>query len=829
MTGPLVPFREIVLKVHSRCDLACDHCYIYEHADQSWRTRPKAISDEAISRTALRLAEHATTHALPSVSVILHGGEPLLAGPARLRRVCEELTTALDGVAELDLRIHTNGLQLSPRYLDLFDEFGVRVGISLDGDRAANDRHRRFADGRSSHPLVLKAVELLRQDRYRHLDLGLLCTVDAANDPVGVYDALDALDPPRIDFLLPHATWDEPPPRPDGSPTAYADWLLAVFDRWDARGRPMPVRLFDSVLSTLAGGPSLTESLGLAPTDLVVVETDGTLEQVDSLKSAYEGAAATGFDVFAHAFDEVAAHPGVRSRQLGLAGVGEECRRCPVVRSCGGGLYTHRYRSGPGTGGTSTSEAPSPGGPGSFDHPSVYCADLAALIRGIEDRTRAESTPPAVGHPGELLVAQHELTRSMLAELHAALDGRGGEAWQEAWELAAAVERGSDGLDAVFAHPYTRTWLAEAIAAARADRPDTRDLAERVGAYLAAAVLRGGLDTPVRVRHRGGVLVLPTLGALRLGPPGEAEVRLAEKGFVVRTGATELRVVRADEAAGPWRPVRRLGRDGAPDFALDDVDPYRDRFDAPAHPGLGRDEAADWSGRLAAAWALLREAVPDQAAEAAATLSTLTPLDESPRSPVAAPPGPAGHEDGPGACFESPAWLATPGTHARRVVGVVHVRPGHRGRRSSALRSHAPDAASPALRADGAPFETRPRGPVYGYGALGIPVQGSPEVLAPALLRGYRRATLRALTEVTDLYALDGAWLRPAPWRERPVPFSELLAGAHERVGLAAYDRRHLDHALRALDTLEDAAELTVGGKSLLTTLRAEADRVRHP
>ncbi|MFE4060750.1 radical SAM/SPASM protein FxsB, inactivated metallohydrolase extension form [Streptomyces sp. NPDC059096] len=745
MTGPLVPFREIVLKVHSRCDLACDHCYIYEHADQSWRTRPKAISDEAMTRTALRLAEHAKAHTLPSVSVILHGGEPLLAGPARLRRVCEELTAALDGVADLDLRIHTNGLQLSPRYLDLFDEFGVRVGISLDGDRAANDRHRRFADGRTSHPLVLKAVELLRQDRYRHLDLGLLCTIDAANDPVTVYDALAALEPPRIDFLLPHATWEEPPPRPDGSPTAYADWLLAVFDRWDAGGRPMPVRLFDSVLSTLTGGPSLTESLGLAPTDLVVVETDGTLEQVDSLKSAYEGAAATGFDVFTHTLDEVAAHPGVRTRQLGLAGVSEECRRCPVVRSCGGGLYTHRYRSRPGA------------SPGGFDNPSVYCADLTALIGGIESRTRAETVPAAVHRPGELLDAQHELTRSMLAELHAALDGRGGESWQEAWELANAVERTSDGLDTLFAHPYTRTWLAGAIAAAHDGRPDAPDLARQVRGYVAAAVLRGGLDTPVRVHHHDGVLVLPTTpgrGPAARGAAREAAVRRAEKGFVVRTGATELRVVRADETAGPWRPVRRLGRDGAPDLALDDIDPYRDTFDAPAHPGLGREEAADWSGRLAAAWALLRDAVPDQAASAAVTLSTLTPL-----------------------C--------------------------------------APSAG-----------ESRARGAGHGYGALGVPVAGTPGTLAPLLLRGFRRATLRALTEVTDLYALDGAWLRPAPWRERPVPVSELLAGAHERVGLAAYDRRHLDHALRALDTLQDAAELTVGGKSLLTTLRAEADRV---
>ncbi len=218
MTGPLVPFREFVLKVHSRCDLACDHCYVYEHADQSWLTRPKVISDEAVSRTARRLAEHATTHALPSVTVILHGGEPLLAGPARLRRVCEELGSALNGIAELDLRIHTNGVQLSPRYLDLFDEFHVRVGISLDGDRAANDRHRRYADGRSSHPLVLRAIDLLHQERYRHLDLGLLCTVDVRNDPVAVHDALAGLEPPLVDFLLPHATWDDPPHRRTARP-----------------------------------------------------------------------------------------------------------------------------------------------------------------------------------------------------------------------------------------------------------------------------------------------------------------------------------------------------------------------------------------------------------------------------------------------------------------------------------------------------------------------------------------------------------------------------------------------------------------------------------
>ena len=243
MTDPAAdtPLQQLVFKVHSRCDLACDHCYVYEHADRSWKARPVVIQKETVTQTAQRLAEYAGAVGLESVSVILHGGEPLLAGPARLREICSDLNTALTDVTTLDLRIPTNGLQLSRRHLDVFAEFGVRVSLSLDGDRLANDRHRLDRRGRSSYDRVLRAVDLLQTPPYRHLFGGLLCTVDVRNDPVAVHDALTALDPPRIDYLLPHSTWDTPPPRGDsGSPTPYADWLLTIFDRWTEQGRKVP-------------------------------------------------------------------------------------------------------------------------------------------------------------------------------------------------------------------------------------------------------------------------------------------------------------------------------------------------------------------------------------------------------------------------------------------------------------------------------------------------------------------------------------------------------------------------------------------------------------
>jgi len=59
-----------------------------------------------------------------------------------------------------------------------------------------------FADGRSSHAQVLRALALLRQLRFRHLYAGILCTVDLRNDPIAVYEALRAEAPPRVDLLL---------------------------------------------------------------------------------------------------------------------------------------------------------------------------------------------------------------------------------------------------------------------------------------------------------------------------------------------------------------------------------------------------------------------------------------------------------------------------------------------------------------------------------------------------------------------------------------------------------------------------------------------------
>ncbi|MFI6294802.1 FxsB family cyclophane-forming radical SAM/SPASM peptide maturase [Nonomuraea sp. NPDC050790] len=375
------PFQQFLLKVHSRCNLACDYCYVYTLADQSWRSRPKIMDSNLIITAAGRIVEHATRHGLSSVRLILHGGEPLLAGPAFLRKVVETVRAEAGQKLRVDVSVQTNAVLLDEDTLLCFRDLDVQVGVSLDGGRRANDRNRRFSNGRSSFAAVSDALFLLLSPPFQHLYGGLLCTIDLANEPVETYEALMEFQPPVLDFLLPHGTWGSPPPGrpPDPRKTLYADWLIPVFDHWYGRSGETVVRLFQEIINLLLGGTSATEAVGLTPSTLVVIETDGTIEQTDSLKTVAHGAPATGLNIVDHAFDTALRHPGMVARQLGWEALSDTCKQCPFGRVCGAGLYPHRYR--PGTG---------------FLNPSVYCSDLYRLIghirsRLVEDLRRASS------------------------------------------------------------------------------------------------------------------------------------------------------------------------------------------------------------------------------------------------------------------------------------------------------------------------------------------------------------------------------------------------------------------------------------------------------
>jgi uncharacterized protein len=361
------PFRQFILKVHSRCNLSCSYCYVYEMAEQSWRHLPLRMSDATAAMAVERIAEHAEEHHLARVDVILHGGEPLLAGAEWLATLVASLRDRVP--ARVNVSVQTNGTLLSRPMLEAIKGFGVSVGVSLDGDAEATGRSRVYANGRNSFRAVADGLDLLRSPEFRECYSGILCTIDTRNDPIATFETLLSFSPPAIDVLLPHANWTFPPPG-----TGYADWLIRLFERWySAPQQETRIRFFGELIQLVLGQPGGVEGLGLLPSTLVVVDTDGSIKQLDSLSSTYPGAADTGLHVRSSRFDDALSLPTTVARQIGVKALSEQCQGCQVMPVCGGGLYPHRYRAGTG-----------------FLNPSVFCADLLRLITHVRDRVIAD-------------------------------------------------------------------------------------------------------------------------------------------------------------------------------------------------------------------------------------------------------------------------------------------------------------------------------------------------------------------------------------------------------------------------------------------------------
>ncbi len=840
------PFRQFIVKVHGRCNLACRYCYLYEGPDHTWRGRPAAAPDAVLDRTADRIAEHARSHGLTAVSLVLHGGEPLLAGAGTLARFTGLVRERVPVGCTVHATVQTNATLLTEERMTTLARHGIRVGISLDGGLAAHNARRVDHAGRPSWPAASRGARLVA-DRFPDAYAGILTVVDPTLDPVETYESLLALRPPALDLLLPHGNWSAPPPRLEA--TRYGDWLCAVFDRWWRSGRrEVRVRLFEECIALLLGLPAATESLGLAPFDAVVVETDGSIEQVDSLKSAYEGAAETGLDVFRHGFDDALRHPGVAARQAGVAALSAQCRACPLLDVCGGGHYAHRYRAGQG-----------------FTNPSVYCADLQRFIRHVHRRltgaattapvpapvvSTSEERPPPVlfpslpdrslealgrteGDPETLALLVRDQDTRRLLMLRALLDAAEGAdtavlpagaraRLREDWQLLETADRVLPAGDrgnpsppyattparARLLDPLVGLWVRHCLSGLgpEAGPPTERRVRElghdlgHLGTLAAAAAARAGISFTVRLTARDGVLVLPSLGSLRTAGPGEVpvDVDCADGRLTLRqTGAAAVVVQMEDgigawSAAPGWTPAYALPGllpDGPP-LPLDDLDPYRTVRGDPRHHELSGPTALDETARKRwlEAWSgtadMLRLGGEHRVTEAVVLLRCLVPLAEPPR-----PDPDTTDTGGTGSC--------------------------------SGTRREA-------------------------FGALFSSAPPTPATFAATIVHELQHTKLCVLSDMLDLHHAGPQRRHFAPWRPDPRPYDGLLQGVYSHLALADFFQRcalraeHPGHretawseharyraqVAAALPALVGSPELTAPGRRFVDQLVATHERL---
>jgi Arylsulfatase regulator (Fe-S oxidoreductase) len=374
---------------------------MYNLADKSYMRQPALMSPDVVSATFLKIRAHALKHKVSSVHFVFHGGEPMLAGPEFFQSFVTTCRNIMAPDVVPTFGMQTNGTLLTKEWLELFLSLGIKFGISIDGTAEAHNTNRVDHQGRGSYDRVAAAIQLVGSDeRFSELSGSALTVIELTSNPLEVYRHLKSLGLKSIDFLLPNGTYDAPPPgitsvtKPgDARVTSYADWLIPIFDEWFENEEAIEIRLFQNIIALIFGSQHSKSDLGGRVNRYLVIETDGGIEPVDSLKACGEDFTKVGLNVLANEIDDAYEIPLFKQYLSGAQALCQTCQKCPIVDVCGGGYIPHRFSSD-----------------NLFDNPSIYCADLMKLINHIQERTLASL-------PGDL---RSQLKLATLAEVEAA-------------------------------------------------------------------------------------------------------------------------------------------------------------------------------------------------------------------------------------------------------------------------------------------------------------------------------------------------------------------------------------------------------------------------
>lgn len=319
---------------------------------------------------ALAIGQYCAKFHQPKALIVFHGGEPTLAGQDWFRHAVEVFRSQMPPECATAFAMQSNGVLLDDAWVDLCADLGISVSISMDGPAAVHDSRRVNAAGAGSYDEAVAAIERIqRHPKMKGLFGGVLCVVNPNDNGGAIYRHFRSLGITTMDFLLPvEVNWDNPPAG-FASPTPFADYLIPIFNEWWGENHPdVRIAYFDSLLRLLVGSRVHSDTLGGDPLTMVVVDCDGSIEPVDSLRICGNGFTQLGLNTQRDPIERAFQHPTFQQALAGQEGLSKTCRNCELRDVCGGGYLPSRFRQANG-----------------FDNPSVYCPDLMKLIRHVVD------------------------------------------------------------------------------------------------------------------------------------------------------------------------------------------------------------------------------------------------------------------------------------------------------------------------------------------------------------------------------------------------------------------------------------------------------------
>lgn len=188
-------FKNLTLALTARCNLGCPYCW-QEHGNDS-------SLDMTTNTIDFWLDFFLDPKKNNPNKVLYYGGEPTLRmdliqyASTKIKQLCVER-----GIPRINQHIFTNGMLLTEQNLNILEEAGAFIVLSLDGDPSVTYQTRGLRPD-IYNGTILKAVKSMHS---RHMKFGIACTIDNIHFDVEktARYLVNELRPSSIEFNLRH-------------------------------------------------------------------------------------------------------------------------------------------------------------------------------------------------------------------------------------------------------------------------------------------------------------------------------------------------------------------------------------------------------------------------------------------------------------------------------------------------------------------------------------------------------------------------------------------------------------------------------------------------